>query len=277
MATCAPTARARAPTVLKRLATLQSSLLAHTVNVRRLPNAGGAAVAGTAATPSRRDAAARAGPARVRPSPRNRPSNCTAAARFPESGTRRSAAGVAAAVRVAVRSAKGEDRSKVRAADCGTSKYSAESTADVLAGNATHPALEAGSIDAYAPIARVTCNASAELHVAAPGPVARSLLHAAMATSTHVTIPSAVRYVISTSALASRDDPSGSDVHPQLHAAWPTERRTAEERALQQVLFVEHVFHVDLGPKDRSAHRERVPGARVQNEVRRHLDRLVEV
>src|SRR5436309_11284666 len=70
---------------------------------------------------------------------------------------------------------------------------------------------------------------------------------------------------------------SGSDVHPQLYAAWPTERRTAEERALQQVLFVEHIFDVDLGPKDRSAHRERVPGARVQNEARRHLDRLVEV
>src|SRR5207253_2126740 len=84
-------------------------------------------------------------------------------------------------------------------------------------------------------------------------------------------------YVISTSALASRDDPSGSDVHPQLYAAWPTERRTAEERALQQVLFVEDVFDVDLGPKDRSAHRERVPGARVQNETGWHFDRLVEV
>src|SRR2546430_6528984 len=150
MATCAPTARARAPTVLKLLATLQSSLLAHTVNVRRLPNAG-AAVAGTAAAPSRRDAAARAGPARVRPSPRNRPSNCTAAARFPASGTRRSAAGAPAAVRVAVRSANGEACPNVPAADCGTNRYSAESTAEAIDGNALHTASDPGSIDRSAP------------------------------------------------------------------------------------------------------------------------------
>src|SRR6266567_5588385 len=274
MATCAPTARARALTFLN----LEQSSAAHTAKVRTLPTTGGAGATSArwaAAAGADRIAVAAAND-RVCPRTRSMPSNRIAVARGDAGSTRRCASGVAVACRVAVRRLNGAVWPNVPAADCATSRYSAEST-DVLAGNTTHPALEAGSIDAYAPIARVTCNASAELHVAAPGPVARSLLHAAVAKSAHVTIRSAVRYVISTSALASRDDPSGSDVHPQLHAAWPTERRTAEERALQQVLFVEHVFHVDLGPKDRSAHRERVPGARVQNDVRRHLDRLVEV
>src|ERR1700693_2848828 len=130
MATCAPTARARAPTILNWLATLHSSLLAHTVKVRRLPNAGGAAAGSAAAAPGRRDAAARAGAARVRPRRRQKPSNCSAAVRFLESGMRRWAAGLAVAAWVAVRSTKGEDAPKVLAADCGTSRYSAESTVD---------------------------------------------------------------------------------------------------------------------------------------------------
>src|SRR5207245_3146307 len=51
----------------------------------------------------------------------------------------------------------------------------------------------------------------------------------------------------------------------------------AEERDLEEILLVEPVLDVDLGPEDCPADGERVPGARVQNEARRHLDRLVEV
>src|SRR5213596_642573 len=109
--------------VLKSAGAPQLAALAHTVNWRRLPSAGGAAA-------GRRRGAARRG---------------------------REAAGAAgAAPSVAARSANGEDRPNVGAADCGTSRYSAESTADALAGNATHPPSVAGSIDAYAPIASVS-------------------------------------------------------------------------------------------------------------------------
>src|SRR3989442_8112170 len=76
---------------------------------------------------------------------------------------------------------------------------------------------------------------------------------------------------------AFRRPPSGPDVHPQLYAPRPPEGSAAEKRALQEVLLVEHVLDVDLGSEDRPADGERVPGARVQNEAGRHLDRLVEV
>src|SRR5256885_7004488 len=189
MATCAPTARARAPTVLN---CLQSSL-AHTTKERRVPTAGGLARGADAVAAGNRSA---------RPRARSMPSNSVAAARGDAGCTRRCASGVAAAIRVAVRRLKGAVWPNVPAADWATSRYSAEST-DVLAGNVTHPPSDAGSIDVYAPTASVSCDASAELHVGALGPVL-SLLHAAVATSAHVTMRAAVRCFIPTSTLASR-------------------------------------------------------------------------
>src|SRR2546423_1239779 len=82
----------------------------------------------------------------------------------------------------------------VPAGDCATSRYSAEST-DVLAGNVTHAPSANGSIDAYAPTASVSCDASAELHGGALGPVA-SWPHAAVATSAQLAILAAVRCFI---------------------------------------------------------------------------------
>src|SRR6266487_3803869 len=117
MATCAPTARARALTFLN---VVQSSE-AQTAKVRTLPTTGGAGVT------SARWAAA-AGADRI--------------------------AVAAADDRVCprVRSWNGDDSPNVPAADCGTSRYSAESTADALAANVTHPPSDAGSIDVYSPI-----------------------------------------------------------------------------------------------------------------------------
>src|SRR2546430_7195551 len=199
MATCAPTAWARAPTVLNWL---QSSL-AHTTKERSVPTTGGLARGVDAATAGARRAVA-AGTRSARPRARSMPSNSVAAARGDAGSTRRCASGMAAAMRVAVRRLKGAVWPNVPAADCGTRRYSAEST-DVLAGNVTHPPSDAGSIDAYAPTARGSGDASPELHVGSLGPVA-SWPHAAVGTSAQVTILAAVRCFIPTSALASRDD-----------------------------------------------------------------------
>src|SRR6266700_6052406 len=196
MATCAPTAWARAPTVLNWL---QSSL-AHTTKERRVPTAGGLARGVDAATAGARRAVAAGNPS-ARPRARSMPSNSVAAARGDAGSARRCASGLAVACRVAARRLNGAVWPNVPAADCATSRYSAEST-DVLAGNVMHPPSASGSIDAYAPTASVSCDASAELHVGALGPVA-SWPHAAVATSAHTIIRSAVRYVISTSVLAS--------------------------------------------------------------------------
>src|SRR2546430_3744879 len=195
MATCAPTAWARAPTVLNWL---QSSL-AHTTKERRVPTVGGLARGVDVATAGARRAVA-AGNRSARPRARSMPSNSVAAARGDAGAARRCASGVAVALSVAVRRLKGAVWSNVAAADCGTSRYSAEST-DVLAGKVTHPPSDAGSIDAYAPTASVSCDASAELQVGALGPVA-SWPHAAVATSAQMTIRPAVRCFIPTSALA---------------------------------------------------------------------------
>src|SRR5213595_2872083 len=192
MATCAPTAWARAPTVLNWL---QSSL-AHTTKERRVPTAGGLARGVDAATAGARRAVAAANRC-ARPRARSMPSNSVAAARGAAGSTRRCASGMAAAISIAARRLKSAVWPNVPAADCATSRYSAEST-DVFAGNVTHP-----------PTASVSCDASAELHVGALGPVA-SWPHAAVATSAQVTIRAAVRCFIPTSALAS---PSGLCVH----------------------------------------------------------------
>src|SRR2546430_6615235 len=76
MATCAPTAWARAPTVLNWL---QSSL-AHTTKERRVPTTGGLARGVDAATAGARRAVA-AGNRSARPRARSMPSNSVAAAR----------------------------------------------------------------------------------------------------------------------------------------------------------------------------------------------------
>src|SRR5690242_8822406 len=153
MATCAPTARARAPTVLNWL---QSSL-AHTTKERSVPTIGGLAGA-AAAVGAARDAGAGAGSwgnRSARPRARNLPSNSVAAARGDAGCTRRWASGMVVACNVALRRLKAAAWPNVAAADCATSRYSAEST-DMLAGNVTHPASDAGSIDAYAPTASVS-------------------------------------------------------------------------------------------------------------------------
>jgi len=77
--------------------------------------------------------------------PSNRVAGDGAAAGWASDG----AAAIGAAPSVAARSANGDDSPNVAAADCATSRYSAESTVDALAGNVTHPSLEAGSIDVY--------------------------------------------------------------------------------------------------------------------------------
>src|SRR5207244_12558442 len=114
MATWAPTARARAPTVLNWLQLLS---VAHTVNVRRLPRLGGLASGVTAAA---RPVVA-APNARVRPRARSIPSNRIAAARGDGPSTIRWASGIAAAVTVPARSRKEGDLPKVPTADRGTS------------------------------------------------------------------------------------------------------------------------------------------------------------
>src|SRR5256885_16350329 len=96
MATCAPTAWARAPTVLNWL---QSSL-AHTTKERRVPTVGGLARGVDAATAgARREVAA--GNRSARPRARSTPSNSVAAARGDAGSARRCASGVAVACRVA--------------------------------------------------------------------------------------------------------------------------------------------------------------------------------
>src|SRR5205807_506875 len=139
-----------------------------------------------------------------RPRRRSMPSNRTAGDGRAAGWASNGAAAIGAAPSVAGRRLNGAVWPNVPAADCATSRYSAEST-DVLAGNVTHPPSDAGSIDAYAPTASVSGDASAELHVGALGAVA-SWPHAAVATSAQVTIRPAVRCFIPTSALASRDD-----------------------------------------------------------------------
>src|SRR5437660_1575981 len=202
MATWAPTARARALTVLN----VEQSSELHTTKLRMFPTTGGVgarSARGAAAGGAGRSAAAAAND-RVGPKARSMPSNRVAVARG-DAGSARRCASIAVAAKVAVRSWNGDDSPKVPAADCGTSRYSAEST-DALAGKVTHPPSEAGSIEAYAPIASARGDASAEPHAGAAGAVV-SWLHAAVTTSGQGTIRDAMRYVISNPALASRDDP----------------------------------------------------------------------
>ena len=90
----------------------------------------------------------------------------------------------------------------VPAADCGTIRYSAEVSIEALAAIVTHPPSEAGSSDAYAPIARTSWDASAELHVGVLGPAAWSPLQPAVPASDHITSTAIRRFIILASALA---------------------------------------------------------------------------
>src|SRR6267143_133005 len=73
------------------------------------------------------------------------------------------------------------------------------------------------------------------------------------------------------------DSRSGADAQPELQAPRPTNRCAAEEHAFHQVLAIKDIVDVQLRTHDRSANRERVPGARIHNEVRIHVRVLVEV
>src|SRR5438128_2518275 len=142
MATWAPTARARALTVLN----VEQSSELHTTKLRMFPTTGGVgarSARGAAAGGAGRSAAAAAND-RVCPKARSMPSNRVAVARG-DAGSARRCASIAVAAKVAVRSWNGDDSPKVPAADCGTSRYSAESTDDAFTGNVTHPPSEAGS------------------------------------------------------------------------------------------------------------------------------------
>src|SRR2546422_6382226 len=227
---CAPTVLARAVTALNE----EQSSFAHTVNVRRLPGLGGPAgsgvtVVGDGTAADRASAAAPAGPLRARW--RRTPSNWTAASRGEDDaiipwGT------AGAAVRVVVPSRKGEDSPKVPATDCGTRRYSTESTAERFAANVTHPESAAGSSVVSRPTGSATWDASAELHAGSAG--AEVLEQPAVARRDHTTRCTALRRFMPTSALALPASCSGPDVHPQLHAAGPPHRRATKERALDR-------------------------------------------
>src|SRR6266850_3246789 len=70
---------------------------------------------------------------------------------------------------------------------------------------------------------------------------------------------------------------SGADIDPELQAPRPPERRSTEECALQQVILVEYVVDIQLWANDRAADGERVPDTRIDDDVRIHVDVLVEV
>src|SRR5438445_1123636 len=264
---CAPTVLARAVTALNE----EQSSFAHTVNVRRLPGLGGPAgsgvtVVGDGTAADRASAAAPAGPLRARW--RRNPSNWTAASRGEDDaiipwGT------AGAAVRVVVPSRKGEDSPKVPATDCGTRRYSTESTAERFAANVTHPESAAGSSVVSPPIDSATWDASAEPHAGSAG--AEVLEQPAAARKDHTTRCTALRRFMPTSALALPASCSGPDVHPQLHAAGPPHRRATKERALQEILVVEHVVDVELRPNHDVADRPGVPGAGAEDEARRYV------
>src|SRR6266581_1606661 len=197
---------------------------AHTVNVRMLPGLGGPAGCG----------AARVG----------------AAAAADRAST------AAAAVRVVVRSRKGEDSPKVPAVDCGTRRYSAESMAERFAANVTHPESAAGSSVVSRPIDSATWDASAELHEGSAG--AEVLEQPAAVRTDHTTRCTALRRFMPTSALAWPASCSGPDVHPQLHAAGaaPPTRRDEPQAAhgdrAPGSFVVPAVAHVDARTSFRS-------------------------
>src|SRR3989454_879623 len=127
----------------------------------------------------------------------------------------------------------------------------------------------AGSSVVSRPTGSATWDASAELHAGSAG--AEVLEQPAVARRDHTTRCTALRRFMPTSALALPASCSGPDVHPQLHAAGPPHRRATKERALQEILVVEHVVDVQLRPNHDVADRPGVPRAGVEDEVRRYV------
>src|SRR5882762_10585432 len=148
----APRLWTRAPTVLK--AEVEQVMLPHTLNVRRLPSVGG--TTWSAGARARRGAAPGGiSYRRLAAACRRNRSNSTAVDRCPEdAGAVAAAASGAVGCSEATCSRNGDDAPGVPLADCGTSRYSAESMAEPLAATVTHPASDAGSIAVYAPTAR---------------------------------------------------------------------------------------------------------------------------
>src|SRR5438105_693962 len=145
MAMWAPTLWTRAPTVLK--AEVEQVRLPHTLNVRRSPSVGGLTWS-AGARPRRGAAAGGVSYRRLAAACRRNRSNCRAVGRCPGD-----AASVAAAASGAVGrkettcSRNGEDVPGVPLADWGTSRYSAESTADAYPALAFRMKLDGTLID----------------------------------------------------------------------------------------------------------------------------------
>src|SRR2546430_8929661 len=152
--TLRPTLWTRAPTVLN--AEVEQVRLPHTLNVRRSPSAGG--TTWSAGPRPRRGAAAGGAPyRRLAAACRRNRSNARAVDRCPGGAVTVAAAASGAVGRNETTcSRNGEDVPGVPLADCGTRRYSAESTADPLAATVMHPASDAGLIEVYAPIASTT-------------------------------------------------------------------------------------------------------------------------
>src|SRR5947208_2433136 len=83
--------------------------------------------------------------------------------------------------------------------------------------------------------------------------------------------------VIPRAARGRRRQSSDAEVQAELDAARPTHGCAAEERALQQILLVEHVVDEELRAQHRASEDERIAQARVEDRARWDVDPLVEV
>src|SRR2546423_7378008 len=68
-----------------------------------------------------------------------------------------------------------------------------------------------------------------------------------------------------------------AEVEAELNAARASGGSAAEERALQEVLLVEDVVDVNLGPQHGRAGNERISGAEVEDRTRIYFDAAVEI
>src|SRR6266480_3106171 len=230
-----------APTALTRAATLlndEQSWVSHTVNVRSVPSTGGLAATAAGAAAGAGDRPRPAGTLYARRRPSERRKPSNVVA------TEEPCAGVgdanAASTAVAPSAVPCSWNGAVAPELPVTDCGTTRYSAEsaaLFAGNVTHPESDAGSTEVYAPTASVICVARPPHAARGSGPAGRS----------------------------------------QLHGAGPSERRAAEKRAFQQVLLVQHVVDVHLGPNDDTAEGKRVPNASVQNEVWPDVVKLVEI
>src|SRR5438045_1099949 len=68
-----------------------------------------------------------------------------------------------------------------------------------------------------------------------------------------------------------------AEVEAELNAARASRGSAAEERAFQEILLVEDVVDVNLGPQHGRAGNERISGAEVEDRTRIYFDATVEV